>query len=55
MRCIRKVLDNVTPASRSCSGNEVVFFGGLANLAIGLLFLQGAKLSREAVVAGHPI
>lgn len=36
-----------------CSGAVAVAFGWLTNLAIGLLFfLHGAKLSREAVLAG---
>lgn len=35
------------------SGQAAVFFGGLTTVAVGLLFfLHGAKLSREAVVAG---
>ena len=36
-----------------CRGNAAIAFGWLTNLAIALLFfLHGAKLSREAVVAG---
>jgi sodium/bile acid cotransporter 7 len=36
-----------------CSGLGASLFGGLTDVAIGLLFfLHGAKLSREAVVAG---
>ncbi|MES2532102.1 MAG: bile acid:sodium symporter, partial [Pseudomonadota bacterium] len=35
------------------SGITAVFFNGLTTVAIGLLFfLHGAKLSREAIVAG---
>ncbi|WP_241301466.1 bile acid:sodium symporter, partial [Burkholderia cenocepacia] len=36
-----------------CRGAVAVFFDGLTNVAVGLLFfLHGAKLSRKAVVAG---
>ena len=36
-----------------CSGQPAVVFGWITNLAIALLFfLHGAKLSREAVIAG---
>ena len=36
-----------------CSGTTAVVFGNITTIAIGLLFfLHGAKLSREAVVAG---
>ncbi|MFB4394197.1 MULTISPECIES: bile acid:sodium symporter family protein [unclassified Pseudomonas] len=36
-----------------CHGQGAVLFGWLTNLAIGLLFfLHGAKLSREAIIAG---
>ncbi|MBF8780242.1 bile acid:sodium symporter family protein [Pseudomonas fulva] len=36
-----------------CQGEGAVLFGWLTNLAIGLLFfLHGAKLSREAIIAG---
>ncbi|TRX73866.1 bile acid:sodium symporter family protein [Pseudomonas mangiferae] len=36
-----------------CQGRVAVAFDGLTNLAIGLLFfLHGAKLSREAIIAG---
>ena len=43
----------VTASVLPCSGQVAVVFGGVTNLAIGLLFfLHGAKLSREAVVAG---
>ncbi|QLF93518.1 bile acid:sodium symporter [Pseudomonas sp. ABC1] len=36
-----------------CSGQTAVAFGWITNLAIGLLFfLHGAKLSRDAIIAG---
>ncbi|MEP7101513.1 MAG: bile acid:sodium symporter family protein, partial [Burkholderiales bacterium] len=36
-----------------CSGNAAVAFNWITNIAIGLLFfMHGAKLSREAIVAG---
>ena len=36
-----------------CSGQAAVAFGWITNFAVGLLFfLHGAKLSREAVIAG---
>jgi predicted Na+-dependent transporter len=36
-----------------CRGTSAEIFGGLAAVAIGLLFfLQGARLSRAAIIAG---
>ena len=62
MKYVRKIFDNFTLALLGvvliatflpCSGDGAVFFGWLTNLAIGLLFfLHGAKLSREAIIAG---
>ncbi|MNM57064.1 Sodium Bile acid symporter family protein [compost metagenome] len=62
MKYLRMLFDNFTLALLGviliatllpCEGSGAVVFGGLTNLAIGLLFfLHGAKLSREAVAAG---
>ncbi|MFK0087898.1 bile acid:sodium symporter family protein [Pseudomonas sp. NPDC090755] len=62
MKYLRMLFDNFTVALLGviliatvlpCEGDGARVFGGLTNLAIGLLFfLHGAKLSREAVVAG---
>lgn len=62
MKYLRMLFDNFTLALLGvilvatllpCEGDAAVLFGGLTNLAIGLLFfLHGAKLSREAVAAG---
>lgn len=62
MKYLRMLFDNFTLALLGviliatllpCEGTGAVLFGGLTNLAIGLLFfLHGAKLSREAVAAG---
>ncbi|GLQ86521.1 bile acid:sodium symporter family protein [Dyella flagellata] len=43
----------ITASLLPCRGGAAVAFDGLTNLAIALLFfLHGAKLSREAVIAG---
>ncbi len=62
MRYLRMLFDNFTLALLGvvfiatvlpCSGEGALLFGWLTNLAIGLLFfLHGAKLSREAIIAG---
>ncbi|MBV4517726.1 bile acid:sodium symporter family protein [Pseudomonas kurunegalensis] len=62
MKYLRMLFDNFTLALLGvvliatvlpCSGDGAVYFGWLTNLAIGLLFfLHGAKLSREAIIAG---
>ena len=62
MKYLRMLFDNFTLALLGvvliatvlpCSGIGAVYFGWLTNLAIGLLFfMHGAKLSREAIIAG---
>jgi sodium/bile acid cotransporter 7 len=43
----------ITASLLPCRGNWAVAFNGLTDVAIGLLFfMHGAKLSREAIVAG---
>ena len=38
-----------------CSGQTAVVFEWVTNIGIGLLFfLHGAKLSRQAIIAGMP-
>ena len=62
MKALRLLFDNFTLALLAvilvatllpCEGNGAVFFEWLTRLAIALLFfMHGAKLSREAIIAG---
>ena len=62
MKALRLLFDNFTLALLAvilvatllpCEGNGAVFFEWLTHLAIALLFfMHGAKLSREAIIAG---
>ncbi len=43
----------ITASLLPCSGGSAIVFNAITNIAIGLLFfMHGAKLSREAIIAG---